>query len=278
MTSTRGGGEYQKRYGGEFLERIRGLYPDLFTTRQISTGQTIDDSVKIKEWSAKYLNGTAIQGRGAGYVLRDNGTNAYYKVTANGGNVNLLNQLLGQPVMTGFYHEADGYHFETLSGTSARDTFIMYDNGKLYYFDAQGVMVTGKQRVHQDQYFFLPNGVALTDAFLQTADGQCHYYDKTGRLVINQYVTDHQANAFRVDADGNVVRKQALTLDGHEQYFGTNGVQAKAVLIRTDDNRAHYHEANSGNLVKQQFILDTYGHWLYAGAAGDLARGQITAG
>lgn len=278
VTSTRGGGEYQKQYGGEFLERLRALYPDLFTTRQISTGQTIDDSVKIKEWSAKYLNGTAIQGRGAGYVLRDNGTNAYYKVTANDGNVNLPKQLLGQPVMTGFYHEADGYHFETLSGTSAKDAFIMGDDGALYYFDDQGVMVTGKQRVHQDQYFFLPNGIALTDAFVQSADGQRQYYDKTGRLVINQYVTDHQANAFRVDADGNVVRNQALTVDGHEQYFGTNGVQAKAVLIRTDDNQARYYEANSGNLVKQQFILDTDGHWLYADAAGDLARGQITVG
>ena len=276
VTSTRGGGEYQKQYGGEFLAKLRELYPDLFTTNQVSTGKPIDDSVKIKEWSAKYLNGTAIQGRGAGYVLRDAGNNSYYRVTANTGNANLPNQMLGKPVMTGFHKLADGYHFETLSGSVATDAFIKDDNGELYYFDENSVMVTGKQTRHGSQYFFLPNGIALTDAFVEAEDGNMQYYDKNGKLVVNQYVTDHQANAFRVDADGNVIRSQALTVDGNDQYFGSNGVQAKAQLVRDANGQAHYYAAGNGNMIKRQFILDTDGHWLYADQNGNLARGMTT--
>ncbi|WP_142360109.1 glycoside hydrolase family 70 protein, partial [Streptococcus mutans] len=41
---------------------------------QISTGVPMDPSVKIKQWSAKYFNGTNILGRGAGYVLKDQAT------------------------------------------------------------------------------------------------------------------------------------------------------------------------------------------------------------
>ncbi|MHC8519548.1 N-acetylmuramoyl-L-alanine amidase family protein [Weissella confusa] len=184
--------------------------------------------------------------------------------------------MLGKPVMTGFHKLVDGYHFETLSGSAATDAFIKDDNGELYYFDENGVMVTGKQTRHGSQYFFLPNGIALTDAFVESEDGNMQYYDKNGKLVVNQYVTDHQANAFRVDADGNVIRSQALTVDGNDQYFGSNGVQAKAQLVRDANGQAHYYAAGNGNMIKRQFILNTDGHWLYADQNGNLARGMTT--
>ena len=72
----RGGGEMQKKYGGEFLEEIREKYPEIFERKQVSTGVPIDPSVKIKEWSAKYFNGCAIQGLGVSFVLQD--TNGKY--------------------------------------------------------------------------------------------------------------------------------------------------------------------------------------------------------
>ena len=50
----------------------------------ISTGKKIDPSVKIKQWSAKYMNGTNILGRGSRYVLSNDATGRYYQVTDNG--------------------------------------------------------------------------------------------------------------------------------------------------------------------------------------------------
>ncbi len=47
----------------------------------ISTGKKIDPSVKIKQWSAKHMNGTNILGRGSRYVLSNDATGRYYQVT-----------------------------------------------------------------------------------------------------------------------------------------------------------------------------------------------------
>ncbi|MCC7667157.1 glycoside hydrolase family 70 protein [Liquorilactobacillus satsumensis] len=79
VANTIGGGEYQKQYGGAFLSLLETEYPDLFTAIQASTHKPLDPSVKITSWSAKYLNGTNILGRGIGYVLRD-AHNSYFFV------------------------------------------------------------------------------------------------------------------------------------------------------------------------------------------------------
>ncbi|NLQ60143.1 glucosyltransferase, partial [Streptococcus mutans] len=68
------GKDQQAKYGGAFLEELQAKYPELFARKQISTGVPMDPSVKIKQWSAKYFNGTNILGRGAGYVLKDQAT------------------------------------------------------------------------------------------------------------------------------------------------------------------------------------------------------------
>ncbi|KRN32087.1 glycoside hydrolase family 70 protein [Liquorilactobacillus mali] len=79
VANTIGGGKYQKKYGGEFLDLLEIEHPDLFNSVQVSTGKTIDSSVKVDQWMAKYFNGTNILDRGIGYVLR-NDDNEYFFV------------------------------------------------------------------------------------------------------------------------------------------------------------------------------------------------------
>ncbi|MDC7952437.1 glycoside hydrolase family 70 protein [Liquorilactobacillus mali] len=79
VANTIGGGKYQKKYGGEFLDLLEVEHPDLFNSVQVSTGKTIDSSVKVDQWMAKYFNGTNILDRGIGYVLR-NDDNEYFFV------------------------------------------------------------------------------------------------------------------------------------------------------------------------------------------------------
>lgn len=82
LANSKGSGkDYQAKFGGKYLKELKKKYPSIFKQKQISTGKTIDNSGKrIKTWSAKYLNGTNIQGRGSDYVLRDDSTGKYYKV------------------------------------------------------------------------------------------------------------------------------------------------------------------------------------------------------
>ncbi|MCH3984069.1 MAG: YSIRK-type signal peptide-containing protein [Lactobacillus delbrueckii] len=87
---TTGGGNGQETYGGKYLSELQSKYPDLFTTRAISSGVAPDPSTHITKWSAKYENGTSLQNVGIGlavklpngdYAYLDGGNNDKFKTT-----------------------------------------------------------------------------------------------------------------------------------------------------------------------------------------------------
>lgn len=81
---TKGGGEGQKNYGGKYLAELKAKYPDLFTTKALSTGVAPDPTTRITEWSAKYQNGTSLQNVGIGLAVKlPNGEYAYLNGGAN---------------------------------------------------------------------------------------------------------------------------------------------------------------------------------------------------
>lgn len=179
---TVGGGEYQAIYGGAFLDKLKQDYPELFETKQISTGEAMNPDVKITEWSAKYFNGSNIQGRGAWYVLKDWSTNQYFNVSS--GSEFLPKQLLGEKTSTGFTNVDNGKtEFYSTSGYQAKNTFIQ-DNDNWYYFDNDGYMVVGGQEINGKKYYFLPNGVELQDAYLSDGTSE-YYYSSDGRQISN---------------------------------------------------------------------------------------------
>lgn len=99
VVNTIGGGKYQKKYGGKFLKALKAKYPSIFKGKTykynyknysptgegyltLNTGKTVSipSNQPITEWSAKYMNGTNILGRGMGYVLKDWNTGTYFKL------------------------------------------------------------------------------------------------------------------------------------------------------------------------------------------------------
>ncbi|UQS87413.1 DUF5776 domain-containing protein [Nicoliella spurrieriana] len=104
VTNTIGGGPYQEQYGGAFLKQLQAKYPDLFNAQTYSyyvknysnngsgpayltdaqsTRSAIPDDEPLKQWSAKYMNGTNVLGLGMGYVLKDWNTGQYYKIAGD---------------------------------------------------------------------------------------------------------------------------------------------------------------------------------------------------
>ncbi|MDV8931380.1 glycoside hydrolase family 70 protein [Leuconostoc citreum] len=102
VVNTVGGGKYQNKYGGEFLDKLKAAYPDIFRSKNYEydvknyggngtgsvyytvdskTRAELDTDTKIKEWSAKYMNGTNVLGLGMGYVLKDWQTGQYFNVS-----------------------------------------------------------------------------------------------------------------------------------------------------------------------------------------------------
>ena len=245
------GKDFQAQYGGEFLDELQKKYPQLFEDVMISTGKKIDPSVKIKQWSAKYMNGTNILGRGSRYVLSNDATGRYYQVTDNG--IFLPKPLTDQGGKTGFYYDGKGMAYFDNSGFQAKNAFIKYA-GNYYYFDKEGYMLTGRQDVDGKTYFFLPNGIQLRDSIYQQ-DGKYYYFGSFGEQYKDGYFvfdvpkegTSETEAKFRYFSSTGEMAVGLTYAGGGLQYFDENGFQAKGTKYVTPDGKLYFFDKNSGN-------------------------------
>lgn len=297
------GKDFQAQYGGEFLDELQKKYPQLFEDVMISTGKKIDPSVKIKQWSAKYMNGTNILGRGNRYVLSNDATGRYYQVTDNG--IFLPKPLTDQGGKTGFYYDGKGMAYFDNSGFQAKNAFIKYA-GNYYYFDKEGYMLTGRQDIDGKTYFFLPNGVQLRDSIYQQ-DGKYYYFGSFGEQYKDGYFvfdvpkegTSETEAKFRYFSPTGEMAVGLTYAGGGLQYFDENGFQAKGTKYVTADGKLYFFDKNSGNAYtnrwaeidgiwyefndqgyaqakKGEFYTTDGSTWFYRDAAGKNVTGTLT--
>ena len=297
------GKDFQAQYGGEFLDELQKKYPQLFEDVMISTGKKIDPSVKIKQWSAKYMNGTNILGRGSRYVLSNDATGRYYQVTENG--IFLPKPLTDQGGKTGFYYDGKGMAYFDNSGFQAKNAFIKYA-GNYYYFDKEGYMLTGRQDIDGKTYFFLPNGIQLRDSIYQQ-DGKYYYFGSFGEQYKDGYFvfdvpkegTSETEAKFRYFSPTGEMAVGLTYAGGGLQYFDENGFQAKGTKYVTPDGKLYFFDKNSGNAYtnrwaeidgiwyefndqgyaqakKGEFYTTDGSTWFYRDAAGKNVTGALT--
>ena len=297
------GKDFQAQYGGEFLDELQKKYPQLFEDVMISTGKKIDPSVKIKQWSAKYMNGTNILGRGSRYVLSNDATGRYYQVTDNG--IFLPKPLTDQGGKTGFYYDGKGMAYFDNSGFQAKNAFIKYA-GNYYYFDKEGYMLTGRQDIDGKTYFFLPNGIQLRDSIYQQ-DGKYYYFGSFGEQYKDGYFvfdvpkegTSETEAKFRYFSPTGEMAVGLTYAGGGLQYFDENGFQAKGTKYVTPDGKLYFFDKNSGNAYtnrwaeidgiwyefndqgyaqakKGEFYTTDGSTWFYRDAAGKNVTGALT--
>ena len=297
------GKDFQAQYGGEFLDELQKKYPQLFEDVMISTGKKIDPSVKIKQWSAKYMNGTNILGRGSRYVLSNDATGRYYQVTENG--IFLPKPLTDQGGKTGFYYDGKGMAYFDNSGFQAKNAFIKYA-GNYYYFDKEGYMLSGRQDIDGKTYFFLPNGVQLRDSIYQQ-DGKYYYFGSFGEQYKDGYFvfdvpkegTSETEAKFRYFSPNREMAVGLTYAGGGLQYFDENGFQAKGTKYVTPDGKLYFFDKNSGNAYtnrwaeidgiwyefndqgyaqakKGEFYTTDGSTWFYRDAAGKNVTGALT--
>ena len=297
------GKDFQAQYGGEFLDELQKKYPQLFEDVMISTGKKIDPSVKIKQWSAKYMNGTNILGRGSRYVLSNDATGRYYQVTDNG--IFLPKPLTDQGGKTGFYYDGKGMAYFDNSGFQAKNAFIKYA-GNYYYFDKEGYMLTGRQDIDGKTYFFLPNGIQLRDSIYQQ-DGKYYYFGSFGEQYKDGYFvfdvpkegTSETEAKFHYFSPTGEMAVGLTYAGGGLQYFDENGFQAKGTKYVTPDGKLYFFDKNSGNAYtnrwaeidgiwyefndqgyaqakKGEFYTTDGSTWFYRDAAGKNVTGALT--
>ena len=270
------GNDFQGKYGGAFLDELKAKYPAIFERVQISNGRKLTTNEKITQWSAKYFNGSNIQGTGARYVLQDNATNQYFSLKAG---QTFLPKQMTEITASGFRRVGDKVQYLSTSGYLAKNTFIQIGANQWYYFDKNGNMVTGEQVIDGKKYFFLDNGLQLRHVLRQGSDGHVYYYDPKGVQAFNGF---YDFAGPRQDVryfDGNGQMYRGLhDMYGTTFYFDEKtGIQAKDKFIRFADGRTRYFIPDTGNLAVNRFAQNPENKaWYYLDSNGYAVTGLQT--
>jgi glucan-binding repeat-containing protein len=309
VANTIGGGDYQKKYGGAFLEVLETEYPDLFKEIQASTGKTIDPSQKITSWSAKYFNGTNILGRGSDYVLRSDDNQQYFYVGDDSSEVqkflpaSLVAENDRQKYSLGDKSANNYFVQENLNGkwylidplNNQKQTGFQYipDQTKTVYYNAQGEMQYGQQFLGGHWYLFdSETGARQSGLQFISNQNKTVYYNTQGQMQYGQqnvnghwYLFDSITGAMKTG--WQYIRNQHKTvyynnqgqmqygqqfLGGHWYLFDSEtGARQSGLQFISNQNKTVYYNDQGQMQYGQQNVN---GHWyLFDSITGAMKTG-----
>lgn len=274
VVNTVGGGDYQKKYGGAFLNQLQEQYPSLFQSQKykyyyknyanngagpgyltVTDGErsAIPSDQPITAWSAKYMNGTNILGRGMGYVLKDWNTGAYFKISGDDStlptSLTYRSGWVENPDSTWSYYSKDSI---------AKLTGAQIVNDQRVFFDNNGIQVKGGWVENPDgtySYYDKNSGELLVGS--QLVDGRHVFFDNVGVQVKGGWVSNPDGSYSYYNADDGTMLTGAQFIDGENVYFDANGKQVKGNWVQNNDGSWSYYDANLGHLVKDAKHVDS---------------------
>lgn len=187
----------------------------------------------------------------------------------------------------------------------AAETGWKSENGKRFYYDAEGKKVTGTVTIDGVAYVFAPNGVQQLG--WQTVDGKRYYYNSKGEAVFgwvewrgeSYYVTKEEGKRtgkvttgsrtlnfdeygvcekWQITADGEWTYEDAygeMLIDGVLYLFTDGGVLKTGWQTAATDGITRYYDPKSHGILSG-WISDPDGRQFYADAEKGRVTGFIT--
>ncbi|MDE5583921.1 MAG: hypothetical protein K2J08_09475 [Ruminococcus sp.] len=169
--------------------------------------------------------------------------------------------------------------------------WVTDENGRIFYYDVNGDLLTGEQEVDGEKYLFSANGVLKTG--WRTVDGQRRYYDtKTGKALYgwvdycgNKYYIDSEKgkttgffhdsesnSAYITNEKGSAIAEEGFTeLNGSTYYVNGNG-NAETGIVEVDGKNYFFSE-DDGCMNISDWITTEDGRTCYSNKDGSLLVG-----
>lgn len=152
-------------------------------------------------------------------------------------------------------------------GRQIKNNFKELADGSWIYLNNKGVAVTGEQIINGQTLYFGNDGRQFKGTTHINATGESRYYDPdSGNMITDRFerVGDNQWAYFGYD--GVAVTGDRI-IKGQKLYFNQNGIQMKGHL-RLENGIMRYYDADTGELVRNRFVLLSDGSWVYFGQDG----------
>ena len=165
-------------------------------------------------------------------------------------------------------------YFDKDSGNAAANRFAQGDNpSDWYYFGADGVAVTGLQKLGQQTLYFDQDGKQVKGKIVTLADKSIRYFDaNSGEMAVGKFAEGSKNEWYYFDQAGKAVT--GLQKIGQQTlYFDQNGKQVKGQLVTLADKSIRYFDANSGEMAANKFVEGAKNEWYYFDQAGKAVTG-----
>ena len=165
-------------------------------------------------------------------------------------------------------------YFDKDSGNAAANRFAQGDNpSDWYYFGADGVAVTGLQKLGQQTLYFDQDGKQVKGKIVTLADKSIRYFDaNSGEMAVGKFAEGSKNEWYYFDQTGKAVT--GLQKIGQQTlYFDQDGKQVKGKVVTLADKSIRYFDANSGEMAVGKFAEGAKNEWYYFDQAGKAVTG-----
>ena len=142
--------------------------------------------------------------------------------------------------------QENGYWYLYKNGV--RQTgFQNLSDGRTVYYNSQGQMQYGEQKINGYWYYFNTSTGAMTTGFTKLSDDRTVYYNSQGQMQYgNQTINDSK---YYFDTDTGAMALGETTINGRNYYYNINtGVQEKGLVYNQNTKKLQYYDSATGAL------------------------------
>ncbi|MEX2803964.1 glycoside hydrolase family 70 protein [Streptococcus sp. H31] len=210
----------------------------------------------------------ATTGNNVWYYFDNNGYAVTGSQVING--QNLFFNSDGRQVKGYFAQDEAGnnYYYDANSGERVSGHFATTGNNVWYYLDNNGYAVTGSQIINDQVLYFNEDGSQVKGNLVTDSNGNNYYYDAdSGDMAVNTFIFA-DGSWYYFGAEGRALTGLQM-INGQRLYFNTDGSQVKGDIVRLASGRVNYYDADSGEQVRNQWVIMPNGQAVYFDSNGE---------